>query len=192
MKALVLGKSALLVVDMQRYFIHPDGGAFLNPPRSLVRNITALIDAFREAARPVVFTRHAHRRGRPTGQMGRWWEDLLPWDGDRDAELIDGIKPQGGEALITKTSYSAFEKTRLDSLLKRARVDTVVICGVMTNLCVETTARHAFTKDYQPVIVEDACATKSVAYHKASILNLRYGFAFIEKTRNIMKLLDNI
>lgn len=186
MKAEALKKSALLVIDMQRYFIHPDGEAFLDPPRSLVRNITALIDAFRFANRPIVFTRHAHRRGKSTGQMGRWWNDDLPWYGDRDAELIDDIKPRRGEAVITKTRYSALEKTSLDSLLKRARVNTVVICGVMTNLCVETTARHAFTKDYQPVIVEDACATKSADYHNASILNLRYGFAFIKTTRQVI------
>lgn len=186
MRAEILNNSALLVIDMQRYFIDPKGGAFLDPPRALVPNVKGLIEAFRRSGRPVVFTRHAHKRNSRTGQMGRWWNDELLWDGDRDAELIAGIAPRDDDIFITKTRYSAFEETELDLALKRQGIDTVVICGVMTNLCVETTARHAFMKDLQPIVVDDACATKREDYHRASILNLSYGFAYVEATETIV------
>lgn len=187
--SLNLDNSALLVVDMQRYFLEPCAPAFLKDGPRIIPNVAKLIQLFRTAEKPVVITRHAHGKGKSTGQMGRWWADELPWDGTREAELIKEISPRPKDILITKDRYSAFENTRLDMKLRALKVSTVIICGVMTNLCVETTARDAFIKDYQPVIVEDACATKNRAYHKASILNLSYGFALIRKTDEIIKTL---
>jgi len=191
-KTKTLNKSALLVIDMQRYFLHPKAAAFLDPPTTLVPNIIKLIDAFRKTGRSVVFTRHANRKGEPTGQMGRWWGGELLWDGDKDSEIIKELTPHRGEIVLTKTRYSAFEETELDLALKRQDVETVVLCGVMTNLCVETSARHAFMKDFQPVVVEDACATKSQDYHEASILNLSYGFAYIERSNTIIEKLKSL
>ncbi|MBT3181104.1 MAG: cysteine hydrolase [Deltaproteobacteria bacterium] len=184
-----LNNSALLVIDMQRYFLAPEERAFLDPPRELIPNILSLISTFRKCNRPTVFTRHAHKKDEPTGQMGRWWNDELPWDGDEDSEIIKEINPTADEVVITKSCYSAFENTELDKALKKQGVDTVLLCGVMTNLCVETSARHAFMKGFQVVVVEDACATKNMDYHKASILNLSYGFADISITADILKIL---
>jgi len=189
MPALDLSKSSLAVVDMQRYFLEEGADAYLGAPKRLVTNVLALIGAFREAARPIVFTRHAHAKGSDTGEMGRWWDGRLPFEGERQSELIDDLEPASGERLITKVRYSAFEGTDLDAWLRERSVDTLVVCGVMTNLCVETTARHAFMKDLQPVIAEDACASSSEEFHRASIMNLEYGFAHIESTDSIRKIL---
>jgi len=187
MPALYLSNSALAVIDMQRYFLEEDASAYLGAPKHLIPNAVELVAAFRTAKRPIVFTRHAHQRGSDTGEMGRWWDGRLPWEGERQSELIDELGPAAGERLITKIRYSAFEGTDLDAWLRERNVDTLVLCGVMTNLCVETTARHAFMKDLQPVIVEDACASSESRYHEASIMNLEYGFAHIEKTDSILK-----
>lgn len=177
--------SALLVIDVQRYFFEPDRRAFLKDAPRILPNILKLIDTYRKKGLPVIFTRHAHVRGKPTGQMGQWWGKDLPWEGSKDAELIAAVLPLKTETVITKTTYSAFEGTNLDALLKKRRVSTIVLCGVMTNCCIETTARHAFIKNYQPVVIEDATAGKSTRHHRASILNLSYGFAFIEKTSSL-------
>lgn len=181
--------SALLVIDMQRYFIAPEGDAFLKAAPAIVPNIVGLIETFRKSGRPVIFTRHAHKKGEPTGQMGRWWKDELPWDGDPQAEIIDEMNPAREELVITKDNYSAFERTALDRHLKACGADHVVMCGVMTHLCVETTARHAFMLGYQPVVVSDACATQSKEHHKASLLNLAHGFAHIVDTRTVLSIL---
>ncbi len=187
-----LSASALAVIDMQRYFLEEEADAYLGAPASLMRNVIGLTDAFRRAGRPVVFTRHAHRRGSDAGQMGRWWDGRLPWEGERQSELVDGIAPRDGELLITKERYSAFEGTGLEAWLRERGVQTLVLCGVMTNLCVETSARHAFMKEIQPVVVEDACASSSRKLHRASIANLEYGFAYIEKTSSLTELLRRL
>lgn len=186
MKSETLDGTALLVIDMQRYFLSKGAPAYISPPATLLPNVCSLIDSFRATARPLVFTRHAHRRGSDTGEMGRWWRNRLLWEGTRNAELIPEIQPARGELLITKTRYSAFEETKLAAYLKKKRVRKIVICGVMTNFCVETTARHAFMKDFEVFVVSDACASSDKRYHKASLLNLAHGFARIVKTREIV------
>ena len=171
---------------MQRYFLDSDAPAFLSPPSGLIPNIVKLIDTFRQKSRPIIFTRHAHTKEEDTGQMSRWWKNELPLIDDSFSEIIPNLKPEKSDLVITKSRYSAFENTNLDSYLKSQKIQNVVICGVMTNLCVETTARHAFMKDFQPIIVEDACATKNIEFHKASLLNLGYGFAHIIKTNDVI------
>jgi nicotinamidase-related amidase len=182
-----MDRSALLVIDMQRYFLSSDGPAYLAPPARLISNVLKLIDCFRAADYPVFFTRHAHKRGSDTGEMGRWWHGHLPWEGSRHAELIAEINPARNEPVITKSRYSAFEGTRLETFLRRRGVSSVVICGVMTNFCVETTARHAFMKDFEVMVVRDACCSSDNKYHRASLLNLAYGFARIETTSAVIK-----
>lgn len=189
MKDFNLSRPALAVIDMQRYFLDEDADAYLGAPRALVANVTGLIRAFRDSRRPIVFTRHAHRKGDDAGQMGKWWGGKLPREGDRYSELIDDVRPEEGELVLTKTRYSAFEGTELDAWLLERGVDTLVICGVMTNLCVETTARHAFMKELQPLVVEDACASNSTKFHRASITNLEYGFAYIEETSSVIEVI---
>ncbi len=161
MRELKFDDPALIVIDMQRYFLEPGADAFLKAAPAIVPNITKLIDAFRKGGHPVIFTRHVHKKGEPTGQMGAWWKDELPFDCDPRSELTSELKPLKGELVIKKTRYSAFEKTVLDTHLKSCGVKNIVVCGVMTHLCVETTARHAFMLDYQPVVVSDACAAQS-------------------------------
>jgi nicotinamidase-related amidase len=180
-----LTSSALAVIDMQRYFLDEEADAYLGANAHLLTNVVRLIEAFRTHGKPVAFTRHAHPRGSNTGQMGRWWHEKLPWEGDRQSELVDELAPRPGELLLTKTTYSAFEGTSFEAWLRKRNVRSLVLCGVMTNLCVETTARHAFMKDFQPIVVEDACASNRADFHKASILNLGYGFALIETTTAI-------
>lgn len=177
--------SALLVIDLQRYFLEKGAPAFLNPSAKLLPNIVRLIDAFRASHLPVIFTRHAHIKGSDTGEMGRFWGGHLPWEGTRNAELITAIKPLPDEPVIVKSRYSAFEGTNLEAFLRTLGVTTLTICGVMTNCCVETTARHAFLKDISVIVVNDACAASKPAYHRASLLNLGYAFARIEKTSTL-------
>ena len=181
----LIKQSALLVIDMQRYFLEPGADAYLEAGPSIIPNVKKLIARFRDAGQPVIYTRHTHKKGADLGQMGRWWNNKLPMEGDSQSELIADLEPQSNETVITKTFYSAFEKTGLEQILRDKNIDTVVICGVMTHLCVETTARHAFMLDFQPVVVSDACAAQSIAHHEATLLNLAHGFAHILKTDDV-------
>lgn len=178
---------ALIVIDLQKYFLSNDGDAFLSDAPKIVPNIHKLIEKFREKKLPIVYTRHAHKKNEETGQMGKWWGNQLPWEGDSQSEIISDINPRSDELVIIKKHYSAFFDTELEKYLKNKKIKEIVLCGVLTNCCIETTARDGFMRNFQPVVIEDACATKSKNYHEASILNLSYAFSHISKTTEFIK-----
>lgn len=155
----------------------------------IIPNVLKLIASFRKNNLPVIFTRHANKKGSGCGVMGKWWNNKLPRDGDVQSELAPKLKPADGEIVITKEKYSAFEQTGLKAILTKLNINEVILCGVMTHLCVETTARHAFLLDFQPVIISDACASDTISHHKAALLNLGHGFAHITSTKEIIKIL---
>ena len=95
-----------------------------------------------------------------------------------------------GEPVLRKERYSAFEGTALAEALRLIGVEQVVLFGVMTNACVETTARHAFMKDFRVVVVRDACCSSRPHLHRAALANLEYGFARLVKTTEIVRVLN--
>jgi len=180
-------KPALLIVDMQRYFVSPDGRAYLPAARTVLPNILRLIEFFRTEKLPLIFTRHGNKRGQPAGLMDSWWKGRLLYETDDDAELV--VNPANNETVLRKEYYDAFRNTELDDILKKEGADTLVICGVMTDLCVETTARQAFMNGYQPVVALDGTATKNEELHLSSLRTLAHGFACVE---TISSILENI
>ncbi len=79
--------------------------------------------------------------------------------------------------VIEKSQYDAFYQTRLEEILQQKGVRQLVICGVMTHLCCETTARSAFTRGFEVFFTIDGTATQNEAFHRATLLNLAHGFA---------------
>lgn len=173
----VPGKAALLIIDMQFYFM-----ALAQP---IVNNVISLIDCFRANDGKILFTRHGHRDPKKDGGMlAKWWGELILY-GSSDWELIDELPVHAGDTIIDKNRYSAFFSTRLDERLRAQGVEDLVICGVMTNCCCETTARDAFIRDYRVFFVGDATATANNELHVASLKNLAYGFAYIVNTKDL-------
>jgi len=172
--------AALLVVDMQNAFIHPDGPHYLPAGAAIVDNVAAAARAFRAAGRPVFYTRHAEDpAGANSGMMATWWEGSSPMEGTWEAAVFDGLAPQPGDVVIPKIRYSAFVATDLEQRLRQARIRDVAITGVMANLCCETTARDAFMRDFRVFFVADATAAPTLEFHRGSLLNLAYGFAYV-------------
>jgi len=167
-------KAALLVLDAQNYFFSVDSHAFIPSAQAIIPNILNLIDFFCLHNRPIYFSKHVNDHDN-AGMMAVWWRDLLELNSDF-SNLIEDIDIEKG-VVIQKERYDAFWKTPLNELLKNAGVEQVVICGVMTHLCCETTARSAFVQDYQVFFVIDGTATYSVDLHMASLLTLSHGFA---------------
>ncbi len=181
--------AALLVVDMQNYFVDHSGRSFLPAGEAILPNVKKLINAFRNADRPVIFTSHAHNPdGSDAGIMGWWWGDMIR-EGYPEAEVHSAIVPLPTEKVISKHRYSAFYNTDLETVLRCAKIEDVVICGVMTNLCCESTARDACYRDYRVFFMADATGTVSEEMHLASLLNLAYGFAYIGTTDEIAEAL---
>lgn len=174
-------RSALLVIDMQEYFRPLASG--------IVENVQALLEAFRGASRPIVFTAHGHRDPqRDGGMLARWWGEVI-LEGTFDHRLMGELCPREGEKILPKRRYSAFFDTDLEPYLRGLGVNDVVICGVMTNLCCETTARDAFMRDFQVFFVYDATATSSKDLYIASLLNLGYGFAVLVSAEEVIRAL---
>ncbi len=167
-------KTALLVIDMQRYFVEPGGHAFLPASRAILGNLRELVRLFYGHHRPVVFTRHGNTEEN-TGMMGTWWADSLE-PGSHQSELVPELDTSHGKVL-DKHQYDAFHETGLEDHLRELGVSQLVICGVMTHLCCETTARSAFVRGFEVFFTIDGTASASEDFHLATLLNLAHGFA---------------
>jgi ureidoacrylate peracid hydrolase len=171
---------ALLVVDMQNGFCHPEGSfnrTDQGPEGAVeaVRNAAIAVAQARRAGIPVVFTRHLYRPGR--ADEGRALKQNSPalagvdgleagtWDAEVMAEL--GCGP--GDLVVDKVRFDAFQWTSLEPLLRGLGVDELVVCGVITNICVETTIRSAFMRDFPVIMLADCCAAATRRLHELSV-----------------------
>jgi len=168
------GYAALIVLDMQYYFLDPDSHAFVPSAQAILSGIQNLISVFSSNKRPVYFTRHLNTEV-DAGMMSKWWNELISPQSARSqiVEFLDLIN----HPIFEKSQYDAFWGTTLDETLRQDGVEQIVITGVMTHLCCETTARSAFMHGYEVFFPVDGTATYIEAYHRASLLNLAHGFA---------------
>ena len=181
---LSLKKPALVVVDMQKYFLQKESHAFVPSSEAIVSRIKMLQDVFLEMGLPVIHTRHVNSR-EDAGMMKVWWNDIIEKD-DPLSELIEDLVDKRVK-VIEKSQYDAFWKTELDEILKRENITDVIICGVMTHLCCETTARSAFVRGYGVIFPVDGTATYNGIFHISTLINLSHGFAIITTVNDILK-----
>jgi len=181
-------KPLLLVMDMQRFFLEERSPGYLPASTAIMNPIQSLVQAFRDRRHHLVFTRHVDRPGLEAGPMGRWWGHLLGSE-DRWSDLHPDLGMQPREILFVKQQYSAFYGTRLEQLLKRLRIDTIVITGVMTHLCCESTARDAFMRGFKVVAVVDGMASLNEELHLSSLRTLVHGFAVPVLYKDLMNCL---
>jgi len=184
-----LDRAALLVLDMQRYFAEPASHAYLPALSAVLPSAVRLAEAFRAAGRPVVLTRHGAADGDDPGMMGRWWRDQLR-RGEERAALVAPLADWPADRVLDKSCYSAFRDTDLQGWLARRGCDAVVIAGVMTHLCCETTAREAFMLGLAPVLVADACASQDEELHLGALRGLAHGFAVVTGVDAVLGALD--
>ncbi len=171
------GQCALLVIDMQNYF---DSLTVNIKP-----NLLKIIDVCRAKGMRIVFTRHGHKDiSKDGGMLAKWWDDSV-MVGTHGWELMPDFKLGKEDLLIDKNRYSAFFKTGLDEKLRARGITELIITGVITNCCCETTARDAFVRDYRIFFVSDATATANDDLHIATLKTLAYGFAHIVSTGQV-------
>ena len=180
-----VNSAALLVLDMQNYFMDPESHAHVPSGHAVLPNIRSLIGFFRSAGRPVIFTRHGLESGEDPGIMGRWWRDNVREDSSESA-IIESLDVKDSDAVIRKTRYSAFVGTDLERMLKSKGVESLVIAGLTTHLCCDSTARDAFMKDFAVFFVVDATATWTEDLHVSSLKALSDGFVIPVATNDIL------
>jgi len=182
-----LDKSALLVIDMQNFFLDPHSPTYTCGSTAILPNVKRLIEAFRRAGRPVIYTRHMHHPNKiDLGIMGWWWRGVCV-EGTSESEIFREIAPLPNEKVIEKHRYSAFYNTDLETILRCMKIEDLVISGIMTNLCCESTARDAYFRDYRVFFPADATGAVCEEMHVASLLNLAYGFSWITTTDTIIE-----
>ncbi len=172
-------KSALLVVDMQLFFLDPASPTYTCGGPAVIPAVSRLIAAFRAAERPVIFTKHVHHAdGLDSGVMGWWWKGMCV-EGSPESEIHPELAPRPREKVVLKHRYSAFYDTDLATVLRCLGVEDVVVCGIMTNLCCESTARDAYFRDYRVFVPADGTGSIDEELHVASLMNLAFGFASV-------------
>ena len=193
-------KTALVVVDMIEEFTKPGSAPLWVPDATkILPLVKRLIDACRTAGTPVIYTYYTFN---PTyTDMNPWFREAwAPIDKTEDyegpplftKESIDpAIRPDyTKDILIAKPSYGAFTNTALDYILRNLGVDTVIVCGTMTNFCCSTTAREAHARGYKVVFGSDCNATDDPSIQEAELKTLRRGFALVISTKEIVDAVD--
>lgn len=191
-------RSALLVVDMQNGFLEPGGSmARIGLPTAELRDkalpgTTTLIAAAREAGVPVIYTRYVYLPGYRDGGLVphllvpamREHEALLAdtWD----AAVVDELAPRAGDTVIDKSRPSAFYGTQLEPVLTSLDIRNLVLAGVTTNVCVESTARDAGQRDYHVHVVSDASAEWDDARHEHALGVIGFIFGWVNTVQEVL------
>jgi ureidoacrylate peracid hydrolase len=178
--------TALIVVDVQNDFCADGGfmdaeGADLTPVQAMADRLIALLSAARQAGVLVVFIRNVYSSERNVYLSDSWLEQAArrrgssytdhpvcvagSWAGD----FYGDVRPELGEPVVTKHRFSAFHNTDLDTILRAHGIRTLVMSGVASNVCVETTAREGFVRDYYIVYLADGTATYLAKDHEAAL-----------------------
>jgi len=179
-------KPALLVIDMQRYFCEPGGPAYGLDFEVVLEQCNSLTRAFGKRRFPVFATRYYSEGGNdPTV---KWWGATLEKESEW-VELDPRLELPPGAVVLDKHLYGTFTSTNLDARLKKLGCDSVVVCGVMTDLCCETTAREAFQFGYNVYFAGDGTATSDPLLHFSALATLAHGFAYILTVDEILELL---
>jgi isochorismate hydrolase len=165
--------ATLLVLDMQNYFLDEASHAFVPSASAIVSGINQLIAAFESVPQPVIATRHLNTNEN-AGMMSKWWRDLIISQTaySQYSKMVTIKNP----FQINKTQYDAFHQTKLEDTLHKLGVTQVIISGVMTHLCCETTARSAFMRGFEVFFTVDGTATYNEELHRATLLTLSHGF----------------
>jgi nicotinamidase-related amidase len=196
-----LARPALVVVDMQNDFVRV--GAPLEVPESrlTIPVHQALIAACRERGVPVIYTKFV--AGPRRTLVWEWSPMLAPpvcccWKGfarhypdvDKEldcADIIDEIYPEPGDPIVDKFGYGAFHNTSLDDLLKARHVQSVLVTGTVTQICVEETARESLKRGYATTIVSDAVSSYMPDLHAAVLKNFALKFGWVSTAAEVMR-----
>lgn len=189
--------TALMIIDMQNSFLHADGSmAAIGMPHEALTPAVAgcrtLVDAARAADVPVVFTRYVYMADYRDG--GLLPNELVPAmrevdalvAGSWDAEIVTELTPQAGDVVIDKSRPSSFYGTQLEPVLTTLGIQHLVVAGVTTNICVESTVRDAGQRDYRTHVVADACAEFEQSRHDHALNTMGFGFGWLTSVDDVV------
>jgi nicotinamidase-related amidase len=191
-----MSKSALVVIDVQKIYTQPDAKLEVEGAAEVVARINQLIKHYEKQGAPILYVRHMHKAD--GSDSGRMWdfageaEEIGFVEGSEEVEddPLLYISPKGH--FFTKTRYSCFSSAEFRRFLEENKIDTLTICGFMTNFCCESTAREAHDRDYFVDFIIDATGTPDLEISQAEIKRataqtLSNGFARVLTTQEALK-----
>lgn len=196
----------LLIIDMQNSFCHEKGNVAkrldTEPCRRIISNVRRLKEFCKSRGIPVLYTRQEHwpedadavkRLHRLTPKPGShlYHRSQLMHPapkGTWEAEFVDQLQPQDDDHIVTKNKFSAFYQTNLEYVLRVLGRSIIIIVGVNTNTCVESTARDAYHRDYDVIVASDCVAapTEVRSLHDAALENVERYFGFVATSEQLM------
>ena len=189
--------TALLVIDMQNGFCSDDGsvkriGLPAERLRSVIEPCVRLVQAAQAAGVPVIYTRYVYRPDFADG--GLMVKEFMPalkteralTAGSWDAEIVDELQPTEENFVIDKNRPSGFYATGMEPILKGLGIESLVVCGVTTNCCVETTVRDASQRDYRTFVVADAVAEFDDQRHEVALQSMAMLFADVVEVSDVL------
>lgn len=188
-------KCALVVIDMQNSFVE-EGAVFEAPRgREIIPAINQLIEHARSAGIPVIWTQSDHSP--PGGGLILERYPVIKnthelWLGDRSHDLYEEVTPPiEGEHRVVKHKYDAFFDTDLDTSLKNLGKDTIILVGVASEVCCESTARTGFFKEYKVVMPRDATAAFRPELHDVTCDRIDALFGRVMSTKELLAILES-
>ena len=179
-------KSALIIVDMQNFFYGSEPQIPLTKYKEIIHNQIRLIKFARKKNIPIIWTRAHHENIRNS-----IYQELNPFHFKNGLpvftkssihfEIIDELKNyiSNNDLFIDKEKYSAFHNTKLNAFLRERDIKTLIITGVTTNICVESTIRDAFEYDYAPILIVDCTSSLNETFEQFSIQIIKAVFGFV-------------
>jgi nicotinamidase-related amidase len=181
-------KTAVLVIDMQHDFVDEDAPIACRGAKEIVPNLQALTRLARAAGIPVIYTKESHRRQKiDFGLELEYGEIEHCVEGTRGIEIIDELRPHESDYVLVKRRYSGFFATDLDLLLKGLGVDTLVLTGVATDVCVRATAQDALQLDYRVIVPQECVAGTNEARHAAALEHIGYVLGRVVPLKNLIE-----
>jgi nicotinamidase-related amidase len=197
-------KPALVIVDMQNDFVREGAPMEVPDARETIPQHQRLISFFRAAGFPIIYTRFLAGPGRTL--VYEWSPELEPptlacqrghlrYYADVGktldcADVIEEIYPEPGDYIVDKYGYGAFYNTNLDDILHSLGVESIVVTGTVTQICVEETARGAFHHGYKTTVVSDAVSSYLPDLHAATLKNLARKFGWVSTTDEVLQALS--
>lgn len=195
--------TALMIVDVQYVDAHRDYGIgaagkahgragemeyyFSRLETTTIPNIRRLLDACRDAGIPVVHVRVMNLSGDSADTSWRYkMMGIFVPPGSKDADFIEELEPLPGEVVLNKTTSNVFLSTNADFVLRNMGVDTLIMTGVVTNNCVESSTRGAGDLGYRVLLVGDACAAWTQEGHDYCLRHLDRNFALVKTTEQVL------
>jgi nicotinamidase-related amidase len=184
-------ETALVVIDLQKGIAASGRNIEPNAASEVVANAAMLAAKFRENKAPVCLVHVSSIDGK---DMLNPIVDSAPnWGGERPAdwdEFVPEMDAQKGDIIITKRHWGAFHGTELDLQLRRRGIKNIVLCGISTNIGVESTAREAYQNGYNQIFVEDAMGAMNREEHDATVKNIFPRIGLVRKTSDVLGMLS--